>query len=158
MITVRPPSNLKPYDDFWSGDSAFVQCETTDSESLTEHARRIRQARQTGDWNDLIVPGRSPTKFVMQPLKGEQIRWIRDRTEVGEDRAMGDAVTLALAFRCALVEISNISFESKLTFVDHRNLGKIADTPVTNMLDAHDPSIVSELGAAALMRHRLDPL
>lgn len=160
MIAIRPPSNQKPYDEYWSGDSAFQQPDTRDLETVKIHHERIKQARKTGDWTSLTVAGRQPTKFVMQPLRGDQLRWIHDRRDVSDqEKLMGDAITMSLAFRCAVIDVGNLGFEFKIAFVDHPHLGRIADTNIVNLLDASDPSIVSELGMVALWRAReLDPL
>jgi hypothetical protein len=159
LITVRAPSNQKPYDDFWSGDSAFIQ-PAEDAESIAAHSVKVKRSRETGDWSELVVPGRTPTKFVMQAIKGEQIRWIYDRNRCSDAaKEMGTAIAWALCFRCAIVEVVNLPIEFKVTFVDDPNLGRIADTNIVNLLDAADPSIVTELGLAAFVRARtLNPL
>lgn len=160
MIAVRAPSNQKPYDEFWSGDPAFVQPDPTDIPATREHYAKVKRARDTGEWNELLVPGKTPTKFVMQPLKGEQIRWIYDRNNCSDaEKEMGNAVSLALCFRCAIVEIHNLGIDYTLKFVEHPHLGKIADADVVNLLDTANQTIVTELGLLASMRAReLSPL
>lgn len=162
---IRPPSNQKPYDEYWSGDPALLQPPEDDdpvSNGLRiEYAEKLKRCRQTGSWSELIVAGETPTKFIMQPIKGEQVRWFHDQATISDpSKALRDGVALSYAFRCAILDITNTgSPDFKMEFVDHPHLGRIAASSVTNYLDAIDRSIVSELGARALLRaQNLDPL
>jgi hypothetical protein len=161
LITIRLPSYQKPRDDFWSGDPAFTKPNMDDDEAVAAHIAKIKRARDTGDWNEILIPGKIPTKFVMQPIKGEQWRWIYDRNRCSDaEKEMGDAVSLAFCFRCSVVEIANTGIDGfKLEFVDHPHLGRIASADIVNMLDASDRSIVTELGLVASMKARdISPL
>src|SRR5690349_19872189 len=103
---IRPPSAVRHYDAFFSGDPAFVQlADNATDEQRVEHARLWEVARETGNLGELLIPGSKPTKFVMRPLPGSLMRKITDRYM--SDR-MGAAEVNALALRCALVSIENL--------------------------------------------------
>jgi hypothetical protein len=160
---IRPPSNQKPYDEFWSGDPAFVQPPEGDDEATVarrkEHFEKVRRARQTGDWCDLLIAGMTPTKFIMRPIRGDAMRWLHDHVNISDPvKALGDGVLLSLAFRAALVDIVNYGADFKMQYEDHESLGTIAAAKIANDLDAVHISIVTELGAIALTRTRLNPL
>ena len=130
---IRPPSNQSHYDEFWSGDPAFVQ---------PANQEAVRRARETGDWRELLIDGQVPTKFVLQPLKGHQHRWIADQAA---SRAIGPAQAHQLAFRCALVDVVNFG-DVKVKKTNHAALGQIATTDIPDVLDSITTEIVSEIG------------
>jgi hypothetical protein len=160
---IGAPSNQKPYVEHWSGDPAFVQPPQGDDETSArlrkEHADRIKRARETGSWSDLIVAGQKPTGFVSRSIRGDAMRWLHDKVGLSDPgKAIGDAMLLSLAFRCSLVSIENLGAEFTIEWEDHPGLGRIASSSVVAFLDGKDPGIVSELGNVALWRARLNPL
>lgn len=156
---IRPPSNQKPYDEYWSGDPAFVQPDANDPASVEEHACRVKRARETGDWTPLLIEGQEPTKFVMQPIKGDQWRWLVDESTREDEHRMGPAKFWSLMFRCACVSVKNLGIQLPDKPVRHPDLGMIAPVDIPNTLDSIDASIVTELAGAAFERARaLNPL
>lgn len=167
---IRPPSNQKPYDEYWSGDPAFVQPPqkpTDESDEarrkyvadLAEHAAKLKRARQTGDWSPLLIEGQQPTKFVMQPIRGAQWRWLVDESTREDEHRMGPAQFWSLMFRCACVSVKNLGVDLPDKPVRHKDLGLIAPADIPNALDTIDAAIVTELADAAFARaQNLDPL
>ncbi len=148
---IRPPSNIRQYDDFYSGDSAIVQIEAdADEAAKTERARLITVARETGNWQPILVEGGNPTKFTMTLIKGDAYRRLIDM--VTEDK-IGVGQMSAMAFRASIDSISNLGgFQVKR---GNRELGgNSAAVEVTDYLDSIDIRIVSELGGEALRRAR----
>lgn len=163
MIVTRPPSTFKPYDEYWSGDPAFVQAPSGEDEATRElqkeHYAKVRRARETGQWGELRIADKQPTKFIMKSLRGEAMRWINDQRQISDPaKALGDTALTSIAFRAALVKIENLGFDFKLEFEDHPGLGTIATRGIVDFLDGVDPSIVTELGMVALWRAQLNPL
>lgn len=164
---LRPPSNQRPYDAFYSRDPAFQQAPELAANELDEdlvkahkvalaaHADRIRIARETGDWRPLLVGELQPTLFTMQPMSGDTFRKIADLVTGGAIRAFA---LDQLALRCALVSVVNLgdyTVERKL----HENprlheLGPIATIDIPNLLDAVDRRIVGELGGLVMTKAR----
>lgn len=157
-MLVRPPSNQNLRDDYFSGDPAFEQAPEKPAEGQTEeaykkelkaYAEKLERARETGDWSELLIEGKQPTKFVMKQISGDVLRKISDRTQAGD---IGAAQGQALAFRCAISSIENFDFKVEhATFADY---GKIATVEVANVLDGITTHIVSELGLEAMRRSK----
>lgn len=150
-MSLRPPSNLREYDDFYSGDPAIVQLAdgATDDEKK-EHARRLEVARETGDWSPILVDGQQPTKFVLKVLTGDVHRKLMDDYSGGR---FGLSALMQVAFRIALKGVVNCGDVT----VNHQQdvrYGKLAKADVTDALDAIDPAIVNELGGEVLRRAR----
>lgn len=156
MIATRLPSLQHNYDVFWSRDPAFVQlADDATDEQREEHARKWKIARQTGKYDDLLIPGGNPTKFVIRPIPGRVVRKMVDRL-LGED--MGPLEHTALAFRVALVDVTNLGNE-KVKLVDSDDYGKIADAEIADLLDRCAPGCVNEVGSYAWERATsIDPL
>lgn len=153
---IRPPSNQKTYDEFWSGDPAFRQAPPTPdtkdpavleqhAKALAEHKRLVKTARELGDWSSILVEGgEHPTKFQMRPIPGHIFRVILDLSNA---EAIGPAETNMLILRAALVGVSNLGDVEIRHAVDsaYPKLGMIATAEITNLLDAIDIGIVAEL-------------
>lgn len=164
---IRPPSNQKTYDEFWSGDPAFVQppaepAEDADDatikkyrEAVDDHVRKLKHARATGDWSALLAGADQPTRFVMRPLPGHLFRMI---TDLVTSERIGPAETNGLILRAALVGVVNLGDVE----VDHKTdstypkLGKIATVDVPNLLDRIDIGIVAEL-ATSIRERAMSP-
>lgn len=166
---LRPPSNQKPYDEFYSRDPAFVQPPPElaagvelDAElvkahkaEVAAHAERVRIARETGDYKPLLAGELRPTLFTMAPLSGDVFRKLCDLVTGGTIR--GFALD-QLALRCALVGVVNLddhTVERKL----HDNarlheLGAMATVDIPNLLDSIDRRIVGELGGLVMKKAR----
>lgn len=168
---LRLPSIQKEYDDYWSGDPAFVQPpkepgkEASDEarakwkEAVAEHLAKIKRARETGDWSSLLIEGEQPTKFIMKPLKGQQLRFLIDEHMRADQFRIGDAQLSSLVFRCAFSAVKNLGVAYNDKPVRHPDLGLIASSDVTDMLDQIDQSIVAELASVAFEKaQNLNPL
>lgn len=144
---LQLPSVQGEYADYWSGDPAFHQPDSNDEESVREHADKVRRARETGDWSPLLIEGQVPTKFVMKPLKGRQLRWLIDQSSRNDEYRIGNAQLGALVFRCAFVSAKDLDLSVADRHIKHPELGKIASADVTDVLDRIDQSIVIEIAA-----------
>ena len=170
---MRPPSLIKPRDEFYSGDPAFkpspVAPELASNadddakdvykaavaeyvKAVEERERLVNLARETGDWSALRIEGKTPVKFVMRPLKSRQFNRIADMIIA---REVGAVTAKEIAFGAALAEVAGIG-DAKITYDDHPRLGRIA-TP--DFLDEVWPtglvvSAVAELGELVLERAR----
>lgn len=159
---LRLPSLQREYDEYYSGDPAFVQPPPMPPEGASpadialviqlrvEHAHRITVARDTGDWSPLMIEGETPTRFVMRPLVGELYRNLRD---LFKDRTVGVEISNHVVFRAALRRVHGLG-DLKVELELHENpelemLGKIAGPAIPNALDAIDRAIVNELAVAA---------
>ncbi len=150
-MIVRPPSLVRDYDDFYSGDPAIVQlAEDASDEDKKDHERKLEVARETGNWSGVVVEGAQPTKFTMKPLAGDVYRRMMD---MYGSRAIGIGELASLAFRCACVGVTNLGDVDTKRTKDDR-LGQMAPVKLTNDLDAIDLGIVSELGGHVLRRAR----
>ena len=86
---IRPPSNQKHYDEFWSEDEAFEQlpAEAT-AEARAAFGAKLTVAIETGDWSALRVAGASePTKFIMRQIPGESFGKLADLQASGMGRS-----------------------------------------------------------------------
>jgi hypothetical protein len=159
---IRPPSNQKSYDAFYSRDEAFVQSPSApadaDEKQLEAHAeavsayeRMLKRAQDTGDWAELMLEGAQPTKFELRPLPGHVFRLIVDMWNGGQ---VGDAEANLLLVRAALVGVVNLGKATVVVAVDRAfpKLGPIASVEVPNLLDRADPRILAELAAGIRSR------
>lgn len=166
---LRPPSNQRPYDEFYSRDPAFVQL--PDSEPLSklepearaartrvveDHERAIRIARETGDWKPLLAGEAEPTRFVMMPMSGDLFRKLGDLTLSDK---LGGLELDQLVVRIALVDVVNLGDTKVDRRRPHENpafreLGKVASVDITNLLDSIDRRIIGELGGLVMTRAR----
>ncbi len=121
-MALRPGSLQRQYDEFYSGDPAFVQAPEDDGTDATktliaEHIERVRIARETSNWQPLLIEGGNPTKFTMRVLPGSVFRTIQDLIGSGQT---GLAMGQALLVRAALRGIVNLEANSveKIELVD----------------------------------------
>ncbi len=160
-MALRPSSLQKNYDDFYSGDPAFVQAPEDDGTDATKelikaHAERIRIARETSNWQPLLVEGGNPTKFTMRPLPGSVFRAIVDRLE---SKATGPAAGQALLVRAALRGVTNLEDNQveKVELVNVFGIDGVASVAIVDKLDACDPGIIRELGDEVYRRCTASP-
>jgi hypothetical protein len=164
-LLLRLPSNQKPYDAFYWRDPAFHQppeppADDADEETkeawrkaYSAHVDRMKAARETGQWPDVTIEGKQPTKFVMRPIPGNTSRRLEDRLLSG---SLGANELNALAFRIGIQQIENLGggTDYKVKFTEHPEFGVIATEDVVNMLDAIQRGIVNDLGNDAFDRSR----
>lgn len=153
MIPVRKPSYQHEFDLFWSGDDAIVQLPKGASKKRQEeHARKLRIARETGDWAPILVAGAQPTRFKCRPVAGNHFRRLLDRNLAG---AIGEGECRALLLRMSLVDVVNLPGPDGEPFavsLGASEYGQIASTEVIDYLDSINPGIVSELGVVLFLR------
>jgi hypothetical protein len=101
----RLPSLQKPRDFISVFDAAIAKPadDATDEERAAFHDR-IRIARETGDYSDVLVPGARPVKFVLAPLRESQFLDLVDAN-------LGDMTLHATAFRLACVSVVGFELE-----------------------------------------------
>ena len=156
---IKPPSNQKPYEVFYTGDSAIISLpEEASDEQRKELARRIKRALQTGEWSDVIIPGEQPTRFSMKPLSGELAgelyAMLRDARSERERY-----LVWSLAFRLALVDVKNLPDAGEIDFVTHHQFGRIATTAFLDRAGLKGDvgaAIIQELGVHVFTRARGD--
>lgn len=148
---IRLPSNQHHYDEFWSGDEAFVQLVDNPLDGAREeHERRWRVARETGNYDELRVSGAQPTKFTFRPLPTEVFRRLVDELAAGK---IGTAQLLLIAFRSALVDVVNLG-DVKVKHVNDAQYGRLAGLEIAQLLDQAAPGCIAELADRVLERAR----
>lgn len=152
---IRPPSLQRPQDDFYSGDPAFIQLprDATDAQHA-EHTHKWKVARETGNYDALLIPGQQATKFTMAPIKRSDWRALADRARLPYDSSLriGEIVLPALLFRMSVVSVSGVDIEIKR--YPHREWGgwEMASAEIVEYLDSIDPRIVAEIGDLVFAR------
>jgi hypothetical protein len=154
MIT-RNPSYQREYKDHWSGDPALEQA-PTDAALLEEYERKLRVARETGDWQPLCLAGQQPTTFVMGQVDRNIWRALHDRMSLpaSNPRRIGPAEGVALLLRLALLKIVGFDVEVERRPDPRWHDWVMASPEVVNALDAIDEGIVEELGDQVYARLR----
>lgn len=139
---MRPPSLVKPYDEFFSGDPALLQLDANATdEQIAQHVAKIRVARETGDMSALLVPGQTHTKFVMRPLPADVEAALDDYRTAGNGNRMNNTVMM-LVVRAALIKV--VGFTHPETGADwviehhvdprYPALGRIATADIVNAM------------------------
>lgn len=122
------------------------------------------RAVETRQWDDLKVPGATPTIFWCRQIPGPRLRAMIDYT--GRRPDIGGTLRPYLAFRLAVVRIDNYFTGHKVELVDHLDengertgLGKVLSDAVIEALDAYELGLVTMLGYSILAnRTRPHPL
>jgi hypothetical protein len=164
---LRPPSLSKEYDEFYSGDPALIQPPDPPKDEAQndayldarkEYDAKLRVARETGQWQSLVVPGEAPTIFKLRPIPGELYRALLDKLGGG---GVGPGRLNAQLFRCAVRGVTNLKDENGLDIkidlvpnpiAELREHGKIASPDIVDYLDGLDVRIVTELGELVFVR------
>lgn len=150
MSLRRPPSNVVAYDDFYSRDPAIIP-PPADPKDREERDRKLAVARETGDWSEIVVPGATPARFKMLPLKGNVYREICDSLE---SKRVGSRRMFQVAFRCAIQGVVDPGLDVTIKTEDTERFGKVATADVADYFDRIDIGIVDELGNEAMRRAR----
>jgi len=153
---IKPPSNQKTYDVFFTRDAAIVSLpdEASDTQKA-EHGKAIERALETGEWGDVTIPGEQPTRFVFKPLGCE----IAGELYAMMSNSQQHFTVFALAFRLALVNVKNLPDAGKVDFVINPTFGRMATTAFLDRAGLKGEigaAIIVELGAYALKRARGD--
>lgn len=147
---IRLPSLQRAWDEYYSGDPAFVQlAEDATDEQKAEHANKWRVLRETGDLSGLLKPGETATKFVCRPIDGETWRAFNDRLYLpaDSDKRIGFLLAPAITFRLALHGVSGLDLPAPLKRETDREYGwEMARPEIVALLDGFDKRIVSEIG------------
>lgn len=161
MITPRLPSSQKQYDDYFSGDPAFKQPppapdDPTDEQkaALAEYETKLKAARETGDWRQLLVEGQTPTRFVLGQIDRNIFRAIQDRAilPLNSPQRIGPVQLFALLFRLALKSVVGFGDLKVERDFDPAWGWVMAQADVVHQLDEVDPRIVGEIGTNILER------
>ncbi len=152
---IKPPSNVKTHEAFFSGDPAIVSLppEASD-EQRKELADRIDRARETGQWTDVLLANETPTTFVFKPLPSSVTGDLISMLHEGTERRF---TVLELAFRLAIVDVKNLPDAGKIEFVNHPHFGRLASTAFLDRAGCSGElgaSIIVELGSYVLSRAR----
>lgn len=152
---IKPPSVQKTYDAFYKGDPAVISIDPVIAAMPPEAEKRIEaeqkldaritRARETGQWEDALLPGERPTIFTFKQLpsaiSGELYSMLKDA------RSHRDQYTVyRLAFLLAIIEVKNLPDAGEINFVTHSQFGRMA-TP--EFLDRAQCS--GQLGAAIMV-------
>jgi hypothetical protein len=115
---IKPPSLLHEYDLIYSGDPALALPEDA---VIREHALAV--ARETGNWQALLIPGQEPTLFTLRPLTGSQYDWWAGEVK---RRQLVEPEAAALAVRLALTGVKNFGpHKVEPVLVDGHKLARI---------------------------------
>lgn len=139
---IRPPSNQKKYDTFFSLDPALKPLPTDPTEEQrAERERLIELAREAGpaQWTELIVPGECVTVFTMRPLPSEAFGDLLAAMVNGESKFK----VYSLAFRIALLDAKPLPDDVKVEHVEHPSYGRVA-----TLSFLEKAGITGEMGAA----------
>jgi hypothetical protein len=164
---IRSPSLQKSYSAFFSGDKALEQppddlpADATDEQraeyekTVKEYLTKLENARETGDWSALIIPGKQPIKFTLRQMPFEGFATVRgmiERKENSEDVWM-------LVFRLSVVGVEGPG-KHEVEFVQHKRFGRIATTSILDKaftpVDAYRAMI--EVATLAWKKAHISPL
>lgn len=154
---IKPPSNQKTWDAFYTGDTAIIQLpDEASDEQKKDRDDLIERARELGadGWADVVVEGERPTIFTFKPLGSELTGHLVDMLN---DPRVGAFRVFALAFRLALVGVKNLTDSGKVDFVNHGEFGRIATTAFLDRAGCTGEvgaSIITELGSLVMTRAR----
>lgn len=146
---LRPLSNQKKYEAFYSGDPAVIQLpeglkDKARIKAQKERAKKIERARETGDWSEVLVNGETPTRFSMRPIPTAHYGELALRLESA--RTVEDLYPIyLLAFCIALVDVYPLPEDVSVARIKHPKYGDIA---TTDFLD--EAQCGGELGAAII--------
>ena len=168
MIT-RQPSYQREYTDHWSRDPALEQspvappaeaaaeAKAAHETAVANYERKLRVARETGNWQPMVLDGQSPTSFVMGQVDRNAWRAIEDRMKLPADNQLriGAKQGMALLFRLAVQRIVGLDLEV-VRRPDPRWEGWVMAQPdlVTELDNNFHEDIVSELGDEVFVRLR----
>lgn len=165
---IRLPSNQRAHEAFVPFDDAFIQPPAPPEseadrpayeEVLSDYEHKLKVARETGKWDELLVGDKQPTKFLLRPMPVEAmgaIAGMRLRNEPSEE-------ILLLAFRICVIGVENFG-KHPIEFVSHKRYGRLATTSfLDKTLKGEGGSliawrIIAELGSYALTRAHGNPL
>lgn len=164
-MAIRLPSLQRAYDDFWSLDPSIIPPPSEPAATATaeewaaykaaveERIAKIRAAKETGRWDEILVAGGSPTKFVMGQVDRNVWRTIADRAQLPSDNKQHIGVNQlsSLLFRLALQNIVGLDVKVN-RFVDPEWGWEMAAAEVVTLLDLADPRIVGELSGGVWKR------
>ena len=162
---LRPPSLSKAWDEFVSVDPVFVQAPHLDDpptdeqkQAAEEYIAKLKAARDTGNWDPMLAPGRSlneATKFTLLQVDRNIWREVLDRSTLPLDvpNRIGPSQLRALMVRLALK--SALALDVKVEReVDPKWGYEMARADIISYLDGIDPRVVGELGTRIIERLR----
>lgn len=162
---IRPPSAQRPWDTFYSLDSAIIQPPAIPDGELTEEQQaeikaaiadyraKIKVAKETGDWRAIVVDGQVPTKFTMAQVDRNVWRAVVDRMQLptNSHRYIGPAQASAVVFRLAVKAIAGWDAFERLPDPLWDNW-TMAPAKIVEQLDEIDQRIVAEIANDVFLR------
>lgn len=142
---IKPPSQIHEYSIIFSGDSAL---NLPVPEAARERALSV--ARETGQWDPLLLAGESPTVFHVVPIHGAALDWLTG--EMQRNGLIG-AEAAALALRLALRSIDGFG-EHKVKMVreDGHLLASMETINALYAIDVIGRDVVQEIGGVCFER------
>jgi hypothetical protein len=166
MLTL--PSLQREYPLVFSGDTALDLPSIPDVDDLSqlteeqrkaieERENKLRVARETGRWYEILKGGQHATVFWFRSIHDDTLTWLGGETM---RRRLSEVEAATLAFRLALVRVENFgAFKLQHETRDgHRMVKEESLRPLYNLgLDLDPPlplgrALVLELGALVLIR------
>jgi hypothetical protein len=150
---LRPLSNQKKWDAFYSGDPAICPLpDEASEEQLEERNRLTKQALESGDWS-LVDPQGQATRFTFRQLKTDEFGTLKSMLADGER----PYTVYRLAFQLALQDAKPLPEKVAVKFMQHPQLGRLATLSFLD--DARIPpevgsDVVRELGQLVYERAR----
>ena len=143
---IKPPSLVADYTLIYSGDPALKPIEDP-----VERERVLEQARETGDWRELLIEGEAPTTFTIRNLPGSVYDYWCGEVRRGQ---LVDREAAALLFRLALTKIDNFGkLVVEHTKIDGHRAAKISVLDeIYSALGGTGSLVVSEIAGHVLTR------
>lgn len=163
---LRQPSLQKPYPDFFTGDPSVIKPpkapeKDADEKAVADYKReleefrtKIMNAKETGDWSAITVPGETITQFVMGHVDRNLWRSLMDRAALPADnpRYIGPVMMAALLTRLSIQSIVGWDVKVERRSDDDWDGWTMAQPELIQKLDDLDTRIVSELGGGVFRR------
>lgn len=169
-----PPSLVGTYDLIYSSDDALDrpadsdQPELADGETAAafraryelwagpyvEWERKLKVARETGDWTALLIPGQEPTRFKIRQVPAEV--WTKVDS-VAKAEGWSNTERVAWLFRLFVVDVTNVPADRgwRMTRTRHPKLGDVAGVELVNLFTGVELVMVEIVEAAAERRSSL---
>lgn len=141
--------------DVFSGDPALMP-PPADPNELEVYRTALAECKRTGNWDALLAPGASPTKFMMGPVGAMAWAQLCDLNDLPVDckRRPGEATLAQLLFRLSLRDVVGLEGHTKKIerHVDQQWGWEMVSIDVVEALNDIDPGIVNEIALGVLRR------
>ncbi len=147
-MSLRAPSLQSAFDYICSFDDAIATPpDDAPEEARTAFAAAFGRALETAKWDEVLDPSKSPTRFQLRLIPGDQLRKLL--VDFSGDL---DIVALSMAVRIGLRGISGLDKVPTFKWFEHERYGSIVDVAIVDFLDSINRDIVNELGRFVLGR------